>query len=808
MVVAQRSALVLAILATTATFGDAQVHDKSAFASPQKSSEYKLWDSFRLYHTMKLWEQMYPDLVTIETTQEKYGLPRAGTEKDCLFDTNEPGCPNHFLTIQDTITHPISSESSRKLPELLLSAGTRGDLKLGTTIVMEAAALLLEATSCEAMPRMVETVQLSEEVARAKECRILLEKKGINDARRKWIARLVASRRIVILPAVNALGFSRNEPDEDHIDPDSDFPYASTNNSCMNTITARSINEIFHEHIFQVVISFSGEDKDQIGYSWGSQPFCESWDSPDMKAQQDLAYSQEIWSNTESSVSYSNTRTSTTTGIFEDWAYAASWDFDRTGFCQSNTFGGYTTEPIPLLNNVTNRAISLKVSTKYNPTSSGMGSLLTIFNDGDEGVVSRNIRKALTILDLVQPYLSITTVGSSTFTDDLVPQQVDARTSCSSTKAVSVPSSLGEVDIHFTAGGGLSFSQVELWYAKLDEIAGSIPDCLLQPSFNVRLDARFRQGRVCDRNELNSGLSVLRGSVDLSQYEKNDILLVIAVAQFDEEWSSLPAVDYDFDPRVAPQSHVINARRNEDWHHTIDNGKSIQGRLDWYSTPVILILENYNPGLGTILLRDRFRSDGHNSHGSSTAAPKGVDGINNSPSHIFDPKYSRVLLCVFIAVSVLLLWSIFYRRILKRRSARYCESQDIDAFPSDTSQREDNEDFVFFENLQESQDEASKSPIYDFDFAEDELEITGVWKGQKLKRKHDTGRNSRNCLDTTMDDVEGRDDSLVEVTAVEQREIPAEMDEVSLSPTKTPITRRMIECEMPSMDCDGTRSIV
>jgi hypothetical protein len=58
-----------------------------------------------------------------------------------------------------------------------------------------------------------------------------------------------------------------------HFDPNRDFPYFDmTENSydkCMMTITARTINELFREHIFITAITFHG-GANSIGYPWGN----------------------------------------------------------------------------------------------------------------------------------------------------------------------------------------------------------------------------------------------------------------------------------------------------------------------------------------------------------------------------------------------------------------------------------------------------------------------------------------------------------------------------------------------------------
>lgn len=88
---------------------------------------------------------------------------------------------------------------------------------------MEAATLLLEATSCEGRPQKPESpdevARFGNELADAKSCRMALEQKGIDDKHRRWLARLLTTRRIVIIPTANALGYFQNTREEDGVDP-------------------------------------------------------------------------------------------------------------------------------------------------------------------------------------------------------------------------------------------------------------------------------------------------------------------------------------------------------------------------------------------------------------------------------------------------------------------------------------------------------------------------------------------------------------------------------------------------------------
>ena len=91
------------------------------------------------------------------------------------------------------------------------------------------------------------------ELHEAKACRAALQAKGIDDLHRQWLARLVSTRRIVVTPTTNALGYFRDERREDGINPNRDFPYDLEDFSlCMQTIAARTLNEIFQEHVSSI----------------------------------------------------------------------------------------------------------------------------------------------------------------------------------------------------------------------------------------------------------------------------------------------------------------------------------------------------------------------------------------------------------------------------------------------------------------------------------------------------------------------------------------------------------------------------
>ena len=209
-----------------------------ATGTPSSSVEYPrhyhLLPPAKIKELLYEWANYYPDLVRLENAQEKYGLPTAGSAKDCPHDDDVDGCRNYILTIQDFIKHPEGSDSSNRLPEVFLSGELHGNERVGPTAVMEAAQLMLLAADCESKPRHATSSQHSfnekssdwqAQLKAAKDCRARLEKEqGMKEIHRKWLARIVSTRRIIIVPTANALGYARNVREEGSVDPNRDFP--------------------------------------------------------------------------------------------------------------------------------------------------------------------------------------------------------------------------------------------------------------------------------------------------------------------------------------------------------------------------------------------------------------------------------------------------------------------------------------------------------------------------------------------------------------------------------------------------------
>lgn len=435
---------------------------------------FRIWQPSEIADALIQWRSEYPNLIKITTSQEAYGLPYAGTREDCPYDGKRVGCLNRFFTIQDFLAHPEGSDSSSALPEILWTGSLHGDEQLGPSVVMETASLLLEAASCEAKPSL-QSKKWEEEVAEALSCRSDLRMRGIDDIHRQWLARLVATRRIVVVPNANAVGHYRGEHLEDVVDPLEDFPYNNYfSEACMRTIASRTLNEIFLEHMFQLVLSFKGGD-DAINYSWGSQYYL----SPDSICFDEVAESLSNVVGGKTMFPFGPMNAGNvidSKSRFQDWAYAASWERPRTQQCHPESFDGYdigkTEYPVS-----SNRAATFTISSNIGGRSGeqNLGNMMDLIHaedDSDGLAISRNMRLALVSADLVEPYVSIFGINSLAISEDVVPSTFRDGTICDTSRIVAIPATLETVIVEWTVGGGLNISETELWVARVEDIPG------------------------------------------------------------------------------------------------------------------------------------------------------------------------------------------------------------------------------------------------------------------------------------------------------------------------------------------------
>jgi len=186
---------------------------------------------------------------------------------------------------------------------------------------------------------------------------------------------ILKEKLIIITPMTNAYGYYNGRRDEKvsirnsnkfkNVDPNRDFPYYKSTDgikTCMETITARTINEIFNEFIIGGAITFHGGTS-VIGYAWGNYIHLagrnKGTESPDYNAFHEIGKIMVKFSSSKDNLGHNirdyelGDMSSTVyplDGALEDWAYGG-WEnkiYENMGnnlrpikTCESDTFTKY-----------------------------------------------------------------------------------------------------------------------------------------------------------------------------------------------------------------------------------------------------------------------------------------------------------------------------------------------------------------------------------------------------------------------------------------------------------------------------------
>jgi hypothetical protein len=693
-----------------------------------EASSYKLLTSAQIYNELLTLSQNYPNLTTLTTAQEQFDLPPAGTSNDCTFHRKtsssssssssttisynykyDYGCPNFILTIHDRIAHPPGSESERSLPEVFLSGALHGNERVGPTAVLQTAKLLLSAAQCESLPRFyrppadVNTEDGAEwllQVQQAEECRWkMFTEYGITEEQRRWLARLVTTRRIVLVPMTNALGYDRNERTENGVDPNRDFPYdVSKPQKCMQTIAGRTVNELFQRHLFQMCLTFHA-GTEVIGYEWGAYPYLPTNISPDDTAQRQISEAYSSFAGGFDGTDVYRTGTMNelvyaVKGGMEDWAYAGSWDTDKVIQCEPTQYGGYDKNRT-VYNASTLRAFNMLIETSNDKIPKDhLGSSHEILSESSyeyNGHVSRNVRLALTAIELVQPYVVIWGANSVPLKNDVIPSMDrSAVRTCRQSKVMRIPQGRNETTIGWYVGGGFTVDYTTIMYAKWDNVPEEM-NCEHQPldselgrSFRTvqatKGPTRWKVDWMEEADAVYQGQPMFFATIDTSMFEPGDQIAVYATAKLDQGWKYVP--DGAKPNNIPPMSHLVNARTNDDWRHE-NAGKIIQGRKDFYSIPLTLVISDDPRDGNTTDVSDRFvLSD------VSFDSPHILDGSDvewNDPYTETNSKnekspnlflFGLLSLCCVVALYKVRRWS----QVRRYRRERIQEHEDDEAF--------------------------------------------------------------------------------------------------------------------------------
>jgi len=351
-----------------------------------------------------------------------------------------------------------------------------------------------------------------------------------------------------------------------------------------------------------------------VAYEWGA-PSWLNYLSPDDEAQSAIgaAYSRYGggWSKSKPyKYGTMNDLVYYVRGGMEDWAYAGSWTPAKVTPCTPTQFGGYPKEKT-MYNNSTLRIFNMLVETSNNKEpKTNLGNSMDVLSGDTEGNghVSRNIRLSLLAVEMVEPYVTIVGVNKLALTDDIVPMTKREPNSCMDTKAVMVAKNTKYVDIEWTVGGAMAIDITELWYAKWNDVIDEV-ECWTQPSSTDNLQKAGEatngtgffsvQGSHPRPEESATGIRltngpIFRAKIPLGDMKQGEKVMVIASAKVDQSWKKQPP---DVRPKKPPQSHIVNARTDPNYHHE-SNGKHIQGRIKWFSVPLTVVIGNFEDSVG------------------------------------------------------------------------------------------------------------------------------------------------------------------------------------------------------------------
>jgi Hint module len=283
-----------------------------------------------------------------------------------------------------------------------------------------------------------------------------------------------------------------------------------------------------------------------------------------------------------------------------------SWDTQYVPKCYSRTYGGYPPAKTTY-NEATLRVFNMLVETSTNkiPSTSELGTSKDVLdqNTSGNGHVSRNIRLAIAAIDLVEPYLSIVGVDTSTIVGDFAPSQ---HPSCDTLPSIVVDAKAKSVQVYWTVGGAMEIDETRVWVANAKNVDTTIlQGCAKQPDMNAIMQVFTGGSKLTGFGFLaeggpNPSHSSTVGprfsaTIDLPQASGRDEFLVMVSARVDSSWASEPSVAA---PDIPPQSHLANVRTNPSWKH-INANKVVQGRLDWFSLPIRIIRSQNSPGSPT-----------------------------------------------------------------------------------------------------------------------------------------------------------------------------------------------------------------
>lgn len=299
----------------------------------------------------------HPSLAEHMTAQDLFGLP---TVPDSVVDLEQ-----HILR--------ITNESlGLDKPEILLVGVQHGDEIVSLEVALETARLLLESYGSD-----------------------------------QWLTELVDRREIYIVPLANPWGFRHGvraspgdegseDMNRDHVYDRDDCSSFCNDETSLSTVGARAIHELARRHLFRVMLDFHG-GVELIIHPWGSPLHNSDTESPDDEVHSVLGQRMSQFGGPYSGfypVGTASDLLGPVHGPLDDTSYATSWD-------PANADALWPTNGWRAL------AYTVEISNQKQPPESTLGgdAALLVPGGAEDGYVPKNVRIALSAIDVIEPYI-------------------------------------------------------------------------------------------------------------------------------------------------------------------------------------------------------------------------------------------------------------------------------------------------------------------------------------------------------------------------------------------------------------------
>jgi len=555
---------------------------------------------------MKAMAAAHPTLLELYTTQERHKLPTAGT-------CGGSPCQQWVMRLTNRTSlaeQLVGGKSSR--PQLFISGELHGDEWVGPHAALESARLLLA-----------------------------------NHKRSPWLAHLLDSRVIVIMPMANAVGFAGRTREELGVDPNRDFAFDQDPSRCMVTVAGRSMNEVFRSHVFTLAITYHGGDN-IVGYEWGDRSHCHesggrctskgraSWISADNAAQKAVASAMRDYAGVIPNGGEGLYRVGACNdpniiypvgGGMEDWAYGASWH-PKGVKCTPTSFGGYPATQTTY-SSATHRCPNFLIETADNkiPPAGSLGTDEDVMTPGGKGGghVTRNIRLALVGMDSVQPYLTWSKEPGMGAGEPITTGQ--------------------KISFGWAVGGAYYVDETLLQIAVVDGSGKvlSTRKSRSQSGFGWLKDVKKWSGKGLDGGgNYQATVSVVPIH---GKHPEKLWLRVTAEATVDAAWAKVSANAAAGENH--PEAHLTRGRTDASWRQA--NGNTVvQGQTRWFSPPMLIplapttaggVVETASSHPQSVVAQIATSLDDSAAASGGVHNPKtGVDGVAKLPHTIIDPE--------------------------------------------------------------------------------------------------------------------------------------------------------------------------